>query len=94
MSRSIVFPTRVVEVISFCPQCLANIMEISTKYSVQQGKIKSLRVSNALKLSLDTTTQRNVFLIDLLKILLGLKIRGGTKTSLKHPAATTLACGT
>ena len=65
-----------------------------SKYSTPQGKIRSLRVSDALKLSLNTTTQRNVFLIDLLKILMGLKIRGGTKTPLKHPAATNLACGT
>ena len=64
-----------------------------TKNSASQGKIRILRLSIALKLGSkqkNYSTQRNAFVIDLFKTLLGLKTCQGFEPPLTLPSATAL----
>ena len=63
----------------FFRQSCTSILEIFTKSSTLQEVIRSLRLSNALKLrskQTQLTTQPNAFITDVFKILLDLKIPG------------------
>ena len=63
----------------FFRQSCTSILEIFTKSSTLQEVIRSLRLSNTLKLrskQTQLTTQPNAFITDVFKILLDLKIPG------------------
>ena len=65
--------------IGFFPQSFTSILEIFTKSSTLQEVIRSLRLSNTLKLrskQTQLTAQPNAFITDVFKILLDLKIAG------------------
>ena len=65
---------------NFCLECYTNMLEILTKNRAPLGKFSHFKFFRCPKTKFEAkkTKQGNSFIIDVLKILLGLKIHPGT----------------